>query len=280
MLTAALIHHFYVAGYVGYEPSLFCLDADARRILDSRLSRFCIPTIWRRSANPCGRSAESPADGDLSFLSCWRRCSSQAGGNRLARLDRELVPYRPCRAGDRAHRAGAHHFLMAKAGRLARRAVVVGGGEFGHQLLRTFGDAENSEISMLGVFDDRGDDRSPLTVEGFPKTWQCRRSRRIRPPHAHRSGDIRAADHRRDAHPADAAQTMVLPIDIRLSAHANRLRFRPALLFLCRRGARSRSFRQADRRLGRRHQTRLRQDRRRGRPYRAVANSAGDGDRD
>jgi Undecaprenyl-phosphate glucose phosphotransferase len=116
---------------------------------------------------------------------------------------------------------------MAKAGRLARRAVIVGGGGYGHDLLRDFRAAKSPEISMLGVFDDRADDRSPLMVEGYPKLGNV-------------DDLVEFARHTRIdlvifALPITAEQRIlqmlrklwVLPIDIRLSAHANRLRFRP-----------------------------------------------------
>jgi Undecaprenyl-phosphate glucose phosphotransferase len=80
---------------------------------------------------------------------------------------------------------------------------------------------------MLGVFDDRADDRSPLNVEGFPKLGnvdelvEFARNTRI---------DLIIF-----ALPITAEQRIlemlrklwVLPTDIRLAAHANRLRFRP-----------------------------------------------------
>ncbi len=54
------------------------------------------------------------------------------------------------------------------------------------------------------------------------------------------------------AHPADAAKKLwVLPVDIRLSAHTNKLRFAPRL-FLHRQGADAGRVRAADHRLGRR----------------------------
>jgi FlaA1/EpsC-like NDP-sugar epimerase len=116
---------------------------------------------------------------------------------------------------------------LAKSGRLARRAVVVGGGEFGQSLLRDFDAASGPDISMVGVFDDRSDDRSPQTVEGFPKLGNV-------------DDLVEFARHTRIdlvifALPITAEQRIlqmlrklwVLPIDIRLAAHANRLRFRP-----------------------------------------------------
>jgi Undecaprenyl-phosphate glucose phosphotransferase len=116
---------------------------------------------------------------------------------------------------------------MVRAGRLDRRTVVVGGGEFGRDLLRDLAKARHSEIKMLGVFDDRGDDRSPETVEGFAKLGNV-------------DDLVDFARHTRIdlvifALPITAEQRIlemlrklwVLPIDIRLAAHANRLRFRP-----------------------------------------------------
>ena len=143
---------------------------------------------------------------------------------------------------------------MTKAGRLQRRAVVVGGGELGGELLHDLASADPAEIRVIGVFDDRGDARSPDQVEGYPKLGtvddlvEFARSTRI---------DLVIF-----ALPITAEQRIlqmlrklwVLPIDIRLAAHANRLQISSALLFLCRRGARPRHSRQADRRLGRRHQ--------------------------
>ncbi len=116
---------------------------------------------------------------------------------------------------------------LARSGRFQQRAVIVGGGEIGAELLRDLSKSAQAEVRMLGVFDDRGDDRSPDTVEGSPKLGnvddlvEFARSTRI---------DLVIF-----ALPITAEQRIlqmlrklwVLPIDIRLAAHANRLRFRP-----------------------------------------------------
>ena len=82
-------------------------------------------------------------------------------------------------------------------------------------------------MRLLGVFDDRSDERSPDTVEGFPKLGnvddlvEFARATRI---------DLVIF-----ALPITAEQRIlqmlrklwVLPIDVRLAAHANRLRLRP-----------------------------------------------------
>ena len=133
------------------------------------------------------------------------------------------------RAGDRARdRSRGSSFELARAGRLQQRAVVVGGGEIGADLLRDLAKSDEVRKSrMLGVFDDRSDERSPQTVEGYPKLGNVddlvdfARSTRI---------DLVIF-----ALPITAEQRIlqmlrklwVLPIDIRLAAHANRLRFRP-----------------------------------------------------
>jgi len=116
---------------------------------------------------------------------------------------------------------------LARAGRLQQRAVIVGGGDIGAELLRDLARNPDAEVRMLGVFDDRGDDRAPGAVEGYPKLGnvddlvEFARSTRI---------DLVIF-----ALPITAEQRIlqmlrklwVLPIDIRLAAHANRLRFRP-----------------------------------------------------
>ena len=128
-----------------------------------------------------------------------------------------------------AGRFGLARFVeaLARAGRLQRRAVVVGGGDLGGEVLRGLKTADPAELRILGVFDDRGDARSPVFVEGFQKLGTvddlvafARRSR---------------VDLVIFALPITAEQRIltmlrklcVLPVDIRLAAHANHLRFRP-----------------------------------------------------
>ncbi len=116
---------------------------------------------------------------------------------------------------------------LARSGRFQRRVVMVGGGELAGPALRNLRKADPAEIRVLGVFDDRGDARSPDTVEGFPKLGDVddlvdlARSSRI---------DLVVF-----VLPITAEQRIltmlrklcVLPVDIRLAAHANRLRFQP-----------------------------------------------------
>jgi Undecaprenyl-phosphate glucose phosphotransferase len=126
-------------------------------------------------------------------------------------------------------RLGLARFVesLAHAGRLQRRAVVVGGGDLGGEVLRSLKTADPAELRILGVFDDRGDARSPVFVEGFQKLGTVddlvdfARSSRV---------DLVIF-----ALPITAEKRIltmlrklcVLPVDIRLAAHANHLRFRP-----------------------------------------------------
>ena len=116
---------------------------------------------------------------------------------------------------------------MTRTGRLDRRTVVVGGGEAGAALLRDLARQEDTDLRICGVFDDRTDARSPDVVEGYPKLGTV-------------DDLVEFARHTRldlviFALPISAEQRLlamlrklwVLPIDIRLAAHTNKLRFRP-----------------------------------------------------
>jgi len=56
----------------------------------------------------------------------------------------------------------------AKAGRLQRRAVIVGGGEDAAALIRNMQDGRD-DIKICGIFDDRSGARSPDIVMGYPR---------------------------------------------------------------------------------------------------------------
>src|SRR5262249_47401828 len=57
----------------------------------------------------------------------------------------------------------------AAEGRLDRRTVIVGADQNGEQLLQALKAQRNSDIVLLGVFDDRNDDRIMDTCAGVPK---------------------------------------------------------------------------------------------------------------
>ncbi|WP_131196274.1 undecaprenyl-phosphate glucose phosphotransferase [Lichenihabitans psoromatis] len=116
---------------------------------------------------------------------------------------------------------------MSRIGRLDRRTVIVGGGAPAESLLTAFGDQSETDVRIIGVFDDRDDDRSPDVVAGYPKLGNI-------------DDLVEFARHTRldlviFTLPITAEQRLlqmlrklwVLPIDIRLAAHINKLRFRP-----------------------------------------------------
>ncbi|HET7156651.1 MAG TPA: undecaprenyl-phosphate glucose phosphotransferase [Hyphomicrobiaceae bacterium] len=115
----------------------------------------------------------------------------------------------------------------ARQGRLDRRTVVVGADENGEQLVRALKAQDHSDIDVLGVFDDRHDDRVMDSCAGSPKLGKVddvvEFARRTR------------VDLVLFALPISAESRIlgmlkklwVLPVDIRLSAHTNKLRFRP-----------------------------------------------------
>ncbi len=113
------------------------------------------------------------------------------------------------------------------AGRFDRRTAIVGGGKAGEDLIAALDAQGDSGIRIVGVFDDRNDDRASDVVAGYPKLGTV--------------DDLVAyARHARldlivFTIPITAegrilqmlAKLWVLPIDIRLSAHAAKLRLRP-----------------------------------------------------
>jgi Undecaprenyl-phosphate glucose phosphotransferase len=122
-------------------------------------------------------------------------------------------------------------FLMVRRwtqqGRLDRRAVIVGADEKGAALINSIMAQRNSDIHIIGTFDDRGDDRSPTSVSGLPKLGVVddlvEFARRTRVDLVIFSLPISAES--RILHMLK--KLWVLPVDIRLAAHANKLRFRP-----------------------------------------------------
>ena len=57
----------------------------------------------------------------------------------------------------------------ARQGRLDRRTVIVGSDQNGEQLVEALKSQEDSDIEILGVFDDRNDARALETCAGSPK---------------------------------------------------------------------------------------------------------------
>jgi Undecaprenyl-phosphate glucose phosphotransferase len=115
----------------------------------------------------------------------------------------------------------------AAAGRLERRAVIVGGGAAAEELVRALEAQPGNDIHICGIFDDRKDDRSPAVVAGCPKLGTVAELVEF--------GRIARVDLLIVSLPITAENRLlqllkclwVLPVDIRLSAHTNKLRFRP-----------------------------------------------------
>ncbi|MEZ5764866.1 MAG: undecaprenyl-phosphate glucose phosphotransferase [Xanthobacteraceae bacterium] len=116
----------------------------------------------------------------------------------------------------------------ARAGRLDRRTVIVGADENGENLVRALmNNSEESDIRVLGVFDDRNDDRAMDTCAGSPKLGKIddivEFARRTRVDLVLFALPISAETRILEM----LKKLWVLPVDIRLSAHTNKLRFRP-----------------------------------------------------
>ncbi len=112
-------------------------------------------------------------------------------------------------------------------GRLDRRTVVVGCDSKGETLIRSLGAQRDSDVRLIGVFDDRGDERSPASAAGVPKLGTVddlvEFARHSRVDLVIFSLPISAEDRILQM----LKKLWVLPVDIRLSAHTNKLRYRP-----------------------------------------------------
>ena len=115
----------------------------------------------------------------------------------------------------------------SRDGRLERRAVIVGGGKNAEDLIISLEGQADNDIRICGIFDDRAGDRSPPMVAGYPKlgtiTELVEFGRRARIDMLIVSLPISAEGRVL----ALLKKVWILPVDIRLSAHTNKLRFRP-----------------------------------------------------
>jgi Undecaprenyl-phosphate glucose phosphotransferase len=116
---------------------------------------------------------------------------------------------------------------LSIANRLHRRAVVVGGGAAGVDLIRAIESDPEADIEICGVFDDRNDERVPSQIAGHPKLGTVDELVEF--------GRLTRIDMLLVTLPIRAETRLlqllrklwILPVDIRLAAHANELRFRP-----------------------------------------------------
>ncbi len=112
-------------------------------------------------------------------------------------------------------------------GVMERRAVIVGGGDTAKKLIRSLESQADNDIRICGIFDDRGDKRSPPVVAGYPKLGTV--------PQLIEFARAARIDMLIVSLPLSAEgrvlsllkKLWVLPVDIRLSAHSSHLRFRP-----------------------------------------------------
>jgi Undecaprenyl-phosphate glucose phosphotransferase len=114
-----------------------------------------------------------------------------------------------------------------REGRLNRRAMIVGGGPPAEDLIKALEASHDTDIRIVGMFDDRDNERVSPVVAGYPKLGNIDQLVRF------------ARNSRLDllivSLPVTAEKRLlqllkklwVLPVDIRLSAHSNQLRFRP-----------------------------------------------------
>ncbi|HEU4660446.1 MAG TPA: undecaprenyl-phosphate glucose phosphotransferase [Pseudolabrys sp.] len=113
-----------------------------------------------------------------------------------------------------------------REGRLTRRTVIVGGGDPGAAVIEALHSQNNSGVDIIGMFDDRGD-RTASECAGHPKLGTVddlvEFSRRTRVDLVIFSLPISAESRILQM----LKKLWVLPVDIRLAAHANKLRLRP-----------------------------------------------------
>src|SRR4051812_8885291 len=115
----------------------------------------------------------------------------------------------------------------AREGRLDRRTIIVGADENGEKLIEMLKVQDDSDLDILGVFDDRSDSRALETCAGSPKLGKVddvvEFARRTRIDLVLFALPISAETRILEM----LKKLWVLPVDIRLSAHTNKLRFRP-----------------------------------------------------
>src|ERR1700722_10938422 len=115
----------------------------------------------------------------------------------------------------------------ARQGRLDRRTIVVGSDRIGEQLIGALKNQYDTDIYVLVVFDDRNDNRALETCAGSPKLGKVddiiEFARRTRVDLVLFALPISAETRILEM----LKKLWVLPVDIRLSAHTNKLRFRP-----------------------------------------------------
>ncbi|SFN68965.1 Undecaprenyl-phosphate glucose phosphotransferase [Cohaesibacter marisflavi] len=116
--------------------------------------------------------------------------------------------------------------IWQQDGRLERRAVIVGGGDPAAEIITSLETQENNDIRICGIFDDRDDERSPPIVAGYPKLGTvddlvefsrlCKIDMLIVTIPVSAEKRVLQMLHK----------LWILPLDIHLSAHMNKMQFR------------------------------------------------------
>ena len=114
-----------------------------------------------------------------------------------------------------------------RQGRLTRRTVIVGGGEPGAHVIEELRQQKDTGVEIIGLFDDRGDERTGTETAGERKLGSVddlvEFGRRTRVDLVIFSLPISAESRILQM----LKKLWVLPVDIRLAAHTNKLQFRP-----------------------------------------------------
>jgi Undecaprenyl-phosphate glucose phosphotransferase len=114
-----------------------------------------------------------------------------------------------------------------REGRLTRRTVIVGGDQPGERVITELRKQKDTGIEIIGWFDDRTGDRSAADCAGEPKLGNVddlvEFGRRTRVDLVIFSLPISAENRILQM----LKKLWVLPLDIRLAAHTNKLQFRP-----------------------------------------------------
>lgn len=113
-----------------------------------------------------------------------------------------------------------------ETGRLERRAIIVGGGTAAAELIHELESQPDNDIRICGIFDDRANDRSPPVVAGYPKLGNISALIEF--------GRLARIDMLIVCIPLRAEKRVlellrklwIMPVDIRLSAHTDKVRFR------------------------------------------------------
>lgn len=126
------------------------------------------------------------------------------------------------------YRFGLHRLVKhwMSTGKLTRRTVIVGGGPDAETLISSITSGSAPDIELLGLFDDRIDERSPDLVAGCPKLGNVvdliEFARRTRVDLVVVSMPLSAESRVLEV----LKKLWVLPVDIRLSAHMSKLKFK------------------------------------------------------